>query len=123
MKLFDEIKDLLTTDDAEKAAKAKEIADKAQQAADDAAKKAAEAKAAAEEAAQVKAVHEAHEASHKAAAHAQEHKLRTYKVVRGDTLSEIGAKFGVDWREIAKVNHVRNPDLIYPGQVFAIPND
>jgi nucleoid-associated protein YgaU len=50
-------------------------------------------------------------------------KLRTYTVVKGDTLSEIGQRFAVSWREIAKINHVKNPDLIYPGQVFTIPND
>ena len=40
----------------------------------------------------------------------------------GDTLSEIGARFGVDWRDIARINHVENPDLIFPGQKFKIPN-
>lgn len=50
------------------------------------------------------------------------HKQRTYTVRAGDTLSEIGAKFGVDYHEIAKLNHVKNPDLIYPGQVFTIPS-
>uniref|UniRef100_UPI0018E935DF LysM peptidoglycan-binding domain-containing protein n=1 Tax=Kineosporia sp. A_224 TaxID=1962180 RepID=UPI0018E935DF len=92
----------------------------AQQAADDAA---AEAATAAEEAKLVSAVHEAHLAAEKAKKHAEEHKLRSYTVKKGDTLSEIGAHFKVDWREIAKINHVKNPDLIYPGQVFAIPND
>ena len=50
-----------------------------------------------------------------------EHK--TYTVKRGDTLSEIAAKYGVSWREMAKLNHLDNPDLIFPGQVFKIPND
>ena len=39
----------------------------------------------------------------------------------GDTLAEIGARFGVDYHEIARVNGIENPDLIYPGQVFTIP--
>ena len=39
----------------------------------------------------------------------------------GDTLGEIGARFGVDYHEIARVNGIENPDLIYPGQVFTIP--
>ena len=47
---------------------------------------------------------------------------RTYTVVRGDTLSAIGKKFGVNWRDIAAANNIANPDLIYPGQVFVIPN-
>jgi nucleoid-associated protein YgaU len=83
----------------------------------------AEAAAAAEEAKHVHAVHEAHLAAETSKKHAEEHKLRSYTVKKGDTLSEIGAHFKVDWREIAKINHVKNPDLIYPGQVFAIPND
>lgn len=58
---------------------------------------------------------------------AKEHKekkkeYRTYTVKRGDTLSEIAAKYGVNWREMAKLNNLKNPDLIFPGQVFKIPN-
>ncbi|HRC18966.1 MAG TPA: LysM domain-containing protein, partial [Phycicoccus elongatus] len=45
----------------------------------------------------------------------------TYTVQPGDTLGEIGARFGVDYHEIARVNGIENPDLIYPGQVFTIP--
>ena len=47
---------------------------------------------------------------------------RTYTVVKGDTLSAIGKKFGVNWRDIAALNHIKNPDLIHPGEVFRIPN-
>lgn len=39
----------------------------------------------------------------------------------GDTLSEIGQRFGVDWHDIARVNNIENPDLIFPGQKFKIP--
>ena len=46
----------------------------------------------------------------------------TYTVVRGDTLSGIGKKFGVNWRDIAALNGIANPDLIHPGQVFRIPS-
>ncbi len=49
-------------------------------------------------------------------------KRRTYTVKSGDTLSAIGQRFGVDWRDIAKVNKIPNPDLIYPGQTFVIPD-
>jgi lysozyme len=45
----------------------------------------------------------------------------TYVVQPGDTLSDIGAKLGVDWREIARVNGIADPDLIYVGQVLKIP--
>ena len=33
-----------------------------------------------------------------------------------------GKKFGVNWRDIAALNHIKNPDLIHPGEVFRIPN-
>ncbi len=49
-------------------------------------------------------------------------KYRTVTMKSGDTLSEIAAKYGVDWREMAKLNKLENPDLIFPGQVFKIPN-
>ena len=45
-----------------------------------------------------------------------------YTVVKGDTLSAIGKRFGVKWRDIAELNDIKNPDLIFPGQVFKIPN-
>ena len=48
-------------------------------------------------------------------------KFETYTVKSGDTLSEIGARFGVSSQEIAKLNGIENPDLIFPGQVFRIP--
>lgn len=48
---------------------------------------------------------------------------RTYTVVNGDTLSEIGARFGVAVSEIAELNRIKSPELIYPGQVFRIPGD
>ena len=44
----------------------------------------------------------------------------TYTVQRGDTLSEIGARFGVDWRILAQLNGLSNPDLIRPGQQLQI---
>jgi len=47
---------------------------------------------------------------------------RTYTVKKGDTLSAIGRHFGVPYMAIAKLNNIKNPDLIYPGQVFKIPN-
>nr|NLI50206.1 LysM peptidoglycan-binding domain-containing protein [Propionibacterium sp.] len=47
---------------------------------------------------------------------------RTYTVKPGDTLSKIGREFGVTYQSIAELNNIENPDLIYPGQVFRIPN-
>jgi LysM repeat protein len=45
----------------------------------------------------------------------------SYTVQRGDTLSGIGAKFGVSWQSIAQLNDLSNPNLIFPGQVLLIP--
>ena len=43
-------------------------------------------------------------------------KTVTYAVKAGDTLSGICAKYGLDWRKVARDNKLENPDLIYPGQ-------
>ena len=43
-----------------------------------------------------------------------------YTVKRGDTLSAIGNRFGVDWRRIASINQIANPNLIVPGQVLKL---
>ena len=51
-----------------------------------------------------------------------EEKLETYTVVVGDTLSEICARNGVPRDEVARINDIEDPDLIFPGQVFRIPN-
>lgn len=45
-----------------------------------------------------------------------------YKVVKGDTLSKIGTKYGVDWKKIASLNNISSPYLIYVGQTLKIPN-
>ncbi len=88
---------------------------KAREEGEAAARAEAEAKAAADAAAAQAAADQA--AAEQAAAAAEE----TYTVQPGDTLGEIGARFGVDYHEIARVNGIENPDLIYPGQVFTIP--
>ena len=44
-----------------------------------------------------------------------------YTVKSGDTLSEIAARHGADWHELARVNNIDNPDLIFPGQKIRIP--
>lgn len=46
---------------------------------------------------------------------------QVYVVKSGDTLSGIGAKFGVDYKTIAAVNGIANPNVIYPGQKLSIP--
>ena len=45
----------------------------------------------------------------------------TYTVVSGDTLSEIGQKLGVKWRDIANANGISSPYTIYVGQKLIIP--
>lgn len=45
----------------------------------------------------------------------------TYTVKSGDTLSAIGAKYGVSYMDLAKASGIDNPDLIFPGQVLTIP--
>lgn len=46
---------------------------------------------------------------------------QTYTVQPGDTLSRIAQKFGVTVAAIVAANHIANPNLIKPGQVFIIP--
>lgn len=47
---------------------------------------------------------------------------RTYVVRSGDSMSGIAAKFGVSLAALERANpQVRNPNLIYPGQVLNIP--
>lgn len=45
---------------------------------------------------------------------------RTYTVKAGDTLSSIAAKYGTTWQALQAKNGLRNPNLIYPGQVLKI---
>lgn len=45
---------------------------------------------------------------------------KTHKVVRGDTLSEIAQRYGTTVSYLAKLNNIRNVNLIYVGQVLKI---
>ena len=98
-----------------------EKADEARKAADEAEAEAKAKRAEADEAAREAGERKAKEGAAKPTAPKKD-AARTYTVKSGDTLSAIGAKFGVSWQEIAKVNNIDNPDLIYPGQTFKIPN-
>lgn len=40
----------------------------------------------------------------------------TYVVVYGDTLSAIGARLGIAWEELARINGIKSPYSIYIGQ-------
>ena len=44
----------------------------------------------------------------------------TYRVVAGDTLSAIAARFGTTAANLAAINHLANPNLIFAGQVLTI---
>lgn len=46
--------------------------------------------------------------------------MATYTVQKGDTLSAIAKKYGTTYQEIAKVNNISNPNLIYAGQKLNI---
>jgi nucleoid-associated protein YgaU len=51
---------------------------------------------------------------------------QSYTVAKGDTLSRIAQQFYGDakqWKKIYEANSdsIKNPDLIYPGQVLKIP--
>ena len=46
--------------------------------------------------------------------------FRTYTVRRGNTLSQIARLFGTTVREIAGLNNIPNPNLIFVGQVLRI---
>ncbi|GAA2786668.1 LysM domain-containing protein [Saccharopolyspora taberi] len=47
----------------------------------------------------------------------------TYKVQKGDTLSEIGEWFHVPWKELQRLNDIENPDVIVPGQRLRLSDD
>lgn len=43
-----------------------------------------------------------------------------YKVKAGDTLSEIAQANGADWHQLAKLNNLKDPDLILIGQTLQL---
>ncbi|HEX6333281.1 MAG TPA: LysM peptidoglycan-binding domain-containing protein [Flavisolibacter sp.] len=46
-----------------------------------------------------------------------------YTVVKGDSLSKIGEKYGIPWKDIYEANRdqIKDPDLIHPGWKLKIP--
>lgn len=44
-----------------------------------------------------------------------------YVVQPGDVLWKIGRKFGKTYQELAEFNNIKNPHLIFPGQVILVP--
>jgi len=47
----------------------------------------------------------------------------TYQVRHGDTLGKIGKRYGLDYRVLAKRNHIRPPYTIYVGQHLYLRRD
>lgn len=45
----------------------------------------------------------------------------SYRVRRGDTLWKISNRYGVSINEIARINNIQNPNLIFTGQILRIP--
>lgn len=45
-----------------------------------------------------------------------------YRVRKGDTLSSIATRHGIDWPRLAEANGIRSPDTIYAGQMLRIPD-
>lgn len=43
-----------------------------------------------------------------------------YQVNKGDTLHSIAWRFGIDYRDLAKWNRIRNPNLIFVGQRLSL---
>jgi LysM repeat protein len=42
-------------------------------------------------------------------------------VQKGEVLYRIGLKYKVPWQELAQYNKLKNPNLIFPGQIILIP--
>ena len=45
-----------------------------------------------------------------------------YRIVYGDTLSEIALRYNTSVDTLVSINHISNPNLIYSGQIIRIPN-
>lgn len=50
----------------------------------------------------------------------QAHPARQHTVVQGETLSLIARKYGVNVEDLVAVNKIKNPDIIFPGQVLLL---
>jgi nucleoid-associated protein YgaU len=46
---------------------------------------------------------------------------KVYVVKKGDTVYKIAKRFGTTMQAIISANNLRNPSLIYPGQILFIP--
>lgn len=46
--------------------------------------------------------------------------VRFYVVQQGDTLSDIGQRLGLSWHWLARLNRLRDPNVIRPGQLIQV---
>jgi LysM repeat protein len=46
----------------------------------------------------------------------------SYTVQPGNNLSEIAAQYGETWQQLENVNHLPDPNLIFPGEIIDIPS-
>lgn len=46
-----------------------------------------------------------------------------YKIKSGDTLSEIALKYNTTVRHLAQINNIKNPNLIYAGEIITISHN
>jgi membrane-bound lytic murein transglycosylase D len=51
----------------------------------------------------------------------QNYSLVTYRVRRNDNLSKIAKRFRTDARHLVKINNIKNPNALYPGQRIKVP--
>lgn len=45
-----------------------------------------------------------------------------YTVQKGDCLWKIAPKYNTVWQQLAEMNELKNPDLIFPGQILKVPD-
>jgi murein DD-endopeptidase MepM/ murein hydrolase activator NlpD len=48
--------------------------------------------------------------------------MSTYRIRSGDTLSELASRFGTTVAELARTNHIANPNLIITGHTLRVPD-
>lgn len=48
--------------------------------------------------------------------------MKTYTVKAGDNLSTIAVRYHTTVNELVRLNNIKNPNLIYPGQVLKLPS-
>lgn len=53
----------------------------------------------------------------------QEPKMKTmvYEVKKGDTIQSIAVKFGIAWKGLADINHIKEPYVMKIGQKLKVP--